>query len=439
MSWIDRLKEAALTSPSGIRRIFNFENVRVSVNKRDSVREFPEYNGAFVQNFGIGVTSYPLLCIFWGDNHDDEADGFLNMLSEAGLFILEHPLYGRFENIVPLGPITRRDDLKTAANQSIFEVNFVQSSAFTFPGSRTSEGDAIESDLENFGIAQENEFGEGIEIASSREQVSLIDSVKAKVGAVVRQLSAIAATVQEIENEFNDAVDFIESNINSLVGTPIQLARQIINLVQLPARAGARISATLSAYSNLLTATISDANGLFSPTAGNSIDNQFFNSELFARASYSAMLQSAKSTGDSTGELSGESLEDFLAVESSEQQPFSTQSEIISTVEFLAGENQRLTAWSEANRAALDLLDTGESSSYLTSASQGVAGFLIGVSFSARQERIMVLTERRNLIELCAELYGVLDSAFDFLILSNDLSGDEIYELPVGRRIRYYV
>jgi len=439
MSWIDRLKEAAYTSPSGVRTVFKFENVRVSVNKRDSVREFPEFEGAFVQNFGLGATSYPLLCIFWGDDHDLQANEFLNRLAEAGAGILEHPLYGRFENIVPLGPIARRDELKTAANQSIFEVNFVQSSAFSFPGSITSESDSIESDLDSFATAQENEFGEGVEIETSREKVSLIDSVKAKLGDTVREMKKIAATVQGVENEFNDAVDFIESNIDSLVGTPINLARQIINLVQLPARAGAQISATLSAYANLLTATISDANGLFSPTAGNSINNQFFNSELFARSTYSAMLETSKLTADSTREISGESLEEFLTISPSDQQPFSTQSDIISTIEFLEEQNQRLTEWSEANRTALDLLDTGESAAYLLSASQRVAGFLVRISFSARQERNIVLTERRNLIELCAELYGVLDPALDFAILTNDLTGDEIYELPAGKRFRYFV
>lgn len=439
MSWPDRLKEAAYTSPGGVRTTFKYENVRAGINKRDSVREFPEYDGAFVQNFGIGASSYPMLCIFWGGNHDREADEFLVRLAETGAGILEHPLYGRFENIVPVGPIARRDDLKTAANQSVFEVNFIQSSAFQFPGSIVSEGDAIDAALGNFATAQENEFGEGIELSTSRETVSLIDNVKSKIGDTVRELKKIAATVQEIENEFNDAADFIESNISSLVGTPIQLARQIVNLVQLPSRAAAQTGASLSAYANLLSATQADANGLFSPTAGNSVNNQFFNNELFARAAYSSMLTSAKLTADATRELSGESLADFLAVFPQEQPPFSTQSDIIETIDFLAVENQRLTAWSEANRAALELLDTGESAAYLTDSSLGVAGFLVRISFSARQERIIVLGNPRNLIDLCAELYGVLDNAFDFFILSNDLSGDEIYELPKNRRIRYYV
>lgn len=438
MSWQDRLKPAAFTSPSGVRSEFLYENVRVNVNKRDSLREPADFNGAFVQNFGIGATSYPLRCIFWGDDHDLEANVFLNSLVEAGTGILEHPLYGRVENIVGFGPVALRDDLKTAANQSIFEVNFVQSSAFQFPGSAMSVEDEIGSAIGSFESAQGEAFASAIKIEQAREKISMIDSIKAKVADVQRSMSKIAATVDDAQNEFNDSVNFINNNINTLVGTPLALAGQVIDLIKSPARAAAQISATLSAYGNLLTAVTADANGLFSPSVGNSVNNQFFNSELFSRVAFSSMLIAANTAASSTREISGQSLADFISIESPEQRPFTTQSDIIETVEFLGAQFESQNNWNEANRASLNLLDTGESYSYLESAWSRTAGFLIQLSFSARQERILVLGEPRNFVDLCAELYGVLDAAFDFFILTNDLTGDEIYELPRGRRIRYY-
>jgi len=85
------------------------------------------------------------------------------------------------------------------------------------------------------------------------------------------------------------------------------------------------------------------------------------------------------------------------------------------------------------------LIDTGSSYASLKAADNGVAGFLVGISFSARQERELVLGNPRNFVELCAELYGVLDTAFDFFILTNNINSDEILELPRGRLIKYYV
>jgi len=439
MSWKDRVDKGAFTSPSGVRMEFHSENVRANINKRDSIREVPDFDGALVQNFGIGASSYPLLCIFWGNDHDREATAFLNLLVEPGAGILEHPFYGRLENMVAFGPVSRRDDLKTAANQTIFEVNFVQSAAFQFPGSSLSAGDQIEFDLAAFYADQAAAYEAGIAVTKASEKISLIDSVKAKLANVRRFMAKIAATVQEVENEFNDAINLIENNINTLVGTPLALANQIIDLIKLPARAASQISATLDAYKNLLTSVTSDANGLFSPSIDNSVNNQFFNSELFSNAAMASMLDASKVTADSTREVSGQSLEDFLAVAPEETPAFSTQSDIIATVEFLESEFNDLNAWNEANRAALDLLDTGEAYANLNKAWAGVAGFLIQISFSARQERVIVLGEPRNFIELCSELYGVLDNSFDFFLLTNDLTGDEIYELPRGRHVKYYI
>jgi prophage DNA circulation protein len=439
MNWKDRKTVAAYTSPSGIRAEFKYEDVRAQINKRDSIREVPDFDGALVQNFGIGVSSYPLLCIFWGDNHDIESTDFLNLLAEPGFGILEHPIYGRFENIVPFGPIGRLDALKTAANQTSFEVNFVQSAAFQFPGSSISAGDQIEFDLDDFYVSQASAFEDGIRITKASEKISMIDSVKSKLGNVRRFMARIAATVQEIENEFNSAISLIENNINTLVGTPLALANQIIDLVKLPARASSQISATLDAYKNLLESSISDANGLFSPGVDNTVNNQFFNSELFSNAAFASMLEASKVTADATQEISGQSLEDFISVAAEETPAFTTKDDILNTIEVLDGEASTLNTWNEANRAALDLLDTGEAYTDLKRAWAGVSGFLIEISFSARQERFIILTEPRNFIELCAELYGILDNAFDFIILTNDLTGDEIFELPRGRLLRYYV
>ena len=60
------------------------------------------------------------------------------------------------------------------------------------------------------------------------------------------------------------------------------------------------------------------------------------------------------------------------------------------------------------------------------------------VSFSLVPERRIVLAKARTIVDLSAELYGQVDEKIDFLIRSNDLSGDEIHELPKGREIVYY-
>lgn len=439
MPWPDRLQEAAYTSPGGVRTVFKYENVSADVNKRDQVREFPDYDGALVQNFGVGATSYPLLCIFFGEDHDIEANNFLSSLSEPGTGILEHPFYGRHEEIAALGPIRRRDDLKTAANQTVFQVNFTQSAAFKFPSSLAAETDQIEFDLDQFYADQAAAFAAGVKIATAREKLDLIDAVKSKLSAVKRFMGGIAATIEKVENEFNAAISLVEDSIAILIDTPLQLANQIIDIIKLPARSAAQIGASLSAYQNLLSFAISDAQGLFSPGIGNQVNNRFFNSDLFSSVAFAGMSAASLAVAEATREISGQSLADFVSRLPDETQAFIGKTSIIETINFIDAEFSRLQAWSEANRAALGLLDVGESYAFLQSAAARLAGFLVAISFSARQEREIVLGNSRHFIELCAELYGILDNAFDFFILTNNLTSDEMFELPVKRRIIYYV
>ncbi len=64
---------------------------------------------------------------------------------------------------------------------------------------------------------------------------------------------------------------------------------------------------------------------------------------------------------------------------------------------------------------------------------------MIEISFSLKAERRITLDRARTIIDLSAELYGEIDGSLDALINNNALSGSEIFELPRGRTIVYYI
>ena len=74
MPWNDRLREAALTSPSSVRVTFDFEDVSRSFNKKGSAFEFADADGTYIQQTGNTSRRYPLRVFFWGDDYDIEAD-----------------------------------------------------------------------------------------------------------------------------------------------------------------------------------------------------------------------------------------------------------------------------------------------------------------------------------------------------------------------------
>ena len=92
MSWLDRIREAAYTSPSSVRLTFDYEDVRKSIDKKTTAFDFPDADGTFVQDLGHTGRRYPLRIFFWGDDYDTEADAFEAALLERGTGKLEHPM-----------------------------------------------------------------------------------------------------------------------------------------------------------------------------------------------------------------------------------------------------------------------------------------------------------------------------------------------------------
>ena len=66
------------------------------------------------------------------------------------------------------------------------------------------------------------------------------------------------------------------------------------------------------------------------------------------------------------------------------------------------------------------------------------ARLIMNASFALPMQRVFTLDRDRQVIELCAELYGTVDH-LDAFIISNNFSNDEIELLPMGTKVMHYV
>ena len=143
MGWQDRLREAAYTPPmTKLRLPFTYEDVRYKVRKRTSAFEFPDADGTYIQELGVGGRRYPMKIIFWGDDYDLEAATFEAALIEPGIGKLEHPIYGTVD-VVPFGEITREDRLKSSGNQTTISLTFFETTGLVYPTAGTSPAGAV--------------------------------------------------------------------------------------------------------------------------------------------------------------------------------------------------------------------------------------------------------------------------------------------------------
>jgi hypothetical protein len=418
MPWSDRIREGAYTSPEGTRFTFLYENVRRTVDKKTTAFEFPDADGTYIQDLGRSGRRYPLRLFFWGNNYDLEINVFESLLLERGIGKLEHPVYG-VVNVVPFGTITRRDDLVTAANQGILEVVFWETIDLVYPTSQTDAASEVSSALAEYNAAMAAEFEEGLSLISKVQEISFASKISGLVNSVKDGLQAIADIQANVKKQFDAIVDSIESSIDILVGAPLTLAFQLTQMIQAPGRALASIEARLEAYSNLAnslitgpSATIGEGGGE-EPAIGN--NNELRTNDLFA-ATY----------------VSG-------SVVSTINNQFFSKNEALEAAENVLEQLAAVVEWRDENYQTLGIVDTGGAYQQLQEAVAIAAGFLVEISFTLKEERRLILTKNRTIIDLVAELYGKIDTELDFFISSNNLSGSEILELPAGKEIVYYI
>lgn len=414
MPWNERIREAAYTSPSGTRLVFGYENVSMSVDKKTAAFDFPDANGTFIQDLGHTGRKYKLRMFFWGNDYDIEADAFLAALLESGTGKLEHPIYG-VANVVPFGTIKRRDDLKTAANQAVFDVIFWDTIDVANPTSQTDPASAVLSSVSGYNEVAAIEFETVLDIDSATEQATFKNEYLALLDSASSGLQSLADTQENVQKQFDAVRDSINNGIDILVGDPLTLASQTVIMLQAPARALTSIGARLSAYGDLANIIITGDDAVQEPGLGSDNSNAFHTNDLYA---------STYVTGSIVSVINNR---------------FETKTDALAAADLVLQQFVDVAAWRDDNFQSLSEIDTGSAYQQLQEAVALTAGFLVEISFSLKQERSIVLTRPRTIIDLVAELYGSVDDQLDFFIDSNNLTGSEILELPRGREIVYYV
>lgn len=412
MAWTDRLREAAYISPSGIRKVFLYENVSQKIRKKTSAFNFPDVDGTYIQDLGREGRRYPFRLMFSGADYDTESNEFEEMLSERGPGKLEHPIYGSVD-VVPFGSITRRDDLKTAANQAIFTLTFFETTGVIYPTPQEDLETSVISAVEAFNEAAATQFEETVVLNSTVEKTTFTSKYLAFISESEGVLQNIADTQEDIKRRYDAINDSIKNSMDVLINDPLTLAFQTMLLIQAPSRTAVAIQARIDAYGGLISSILEV------PTFTTSLDstpiNNFLTSDLYA-----------------AGYLTCEVL-------SSVNNTFETKIGALSVAEIILDTFASIVEWRDINYESLELIDTGELYQKLQQSVALAAGYLVDISFSLKQEHTIILDRARTIIDLVAELYGVVDDKLDFFIESNELTGSEIIEIPKGREIVYYI
>ena len=413
MTWEDRIQEAAYTPKNENRLVFDFEDVSVEQELLGTAFNFPDANGTLIQRGATPSRTYPLRIFFSGANCDLQASEFLDSISNAGVGLLEHPMYGNID-AVPMGKIKRRDDLKTRANQVIIELIFWETIGVVYPSGSVDRASQIDSKLTEFSNSAAEEFSQNSNLELVEDQSQFKGPFKNRFNSAKETLDSIASTQAQIKQQFDEISESIDSGIDLLVKQPLTLAFQTIELIKTPGRIVDQVSARLQAFQNLAEQIIEDSPSTQERNLQS--QNEFHGNNLFA---------STFAAGAALTAVNG---------------TYSTRSEALDAATRIIQLSEDVISWRDESNKQFQLVDSGATHQKLKELIALTAGFLVEISFSLNQEYRLRLSRNRTLLDLSAELYGRVDlDTLTFLSNTNNLSWAEQIEIPKGREIVYYV
>lgn len=440
--WQTRLREAAYTPQGGPRVLFKCHQLNRDIPLRGTAHEFPGVDEAYVQRTGHGSRKYPLRCYFSGPNHDIEATLFEAAVLTPGVGTLEHARFGPVR-VVPFGDVGRREDLVTEANQTIIEVTFWTTLEAIYPTADANPQNEIQAAIAAFNLAGALQFENAVNLTSAANKAIEKATIGGMLKSVGEAFDGVSSSVASVRRAVADATDTINQGMDVLIGKPLELARQISGLIQAPSRALTGLESRLDGYGLMF-------DSIFGSTPGNPADridettslgsirqrvaNDWHTADLFALNAMagSVMTVTAQPIDDQGRPVRGPI--------------FQNRRQAVAAAAAIEDQLTELIEWRDTQLAAIaslpalgkDQVDSGEAYQAIRFASALAIGNLVQQSFALIPERSITINRPRTIVDVAAQVYRAVDSRLDFLIDSNDLSGDEILELPAGRKILYY-
>ena len=456
MAWSDEIQEAAYNSPGGKRQTFLYENVSRETDLKTASFVFPELDGALIQSLGLGGRSFPLNCIFSGENCTKDADGFEKLLEERGHGILEHPIYGRI-NVVPTWKIKRTDNLVSGANESTVEVTFSETLMDKDESvSEAATADKLEAAMDEYEDAAASDFEDNIQIDTIEDKMQLQVVMKAQANSTFKGVEKMTKSAPKKKGAMpsqwlNSAKKFINGivdNIDKIGLYANELARTTIKTIRYPSKLATDALSKLMGYRLMIRDIANNAKA--DPFGTKAIANQWAATTLawgsmvaalsYGIAATAAEQSSGQGAGASSFESSADSAEDdFDFSDSGSSGSFKSRADVLEIAAQITAVFNEYAAYIDSQNKKNAFVDTGETYEKLLKVVTYSLQSLEETAFNLPVTRIITLDRDRQLFELLTELYG--KDGFnrqDQFINDHKLTADEIVLIPMGREVRYY-
>jgi len=408
MSWLEDI-QSDLIITTGDGETYTPQWINATKNKEFNIAEFdfPNIPGTLVRKSAPRGRRYSLEIYFQGDDHLDVAAAFDESSNDSRAWTLDHPFYG----LIIVQPISLSFD-NTQQNVTKITGTIVETITDLAPQTSEDPRDKIENDSEELNEILAASFVNDVDPSSSDVQLmtSNLDNYHAAVNT-----------------------EIIDSND----------AEKYFNLFTTASSAILNASSEPLAAINAMQAVI-NAPALFIDSAKNRVNMMVGQFNRLLLTFDNIIDQSEKKIYENNGAaiLSGMS----RSAATPDEFDYNNRDDVFLTIEILIDNYNKLIK-------DLDSLQTdngGSPTSYIPDADSILAlddlvkfavSRLYDIALNASQERIVILEDDSNVVNLTHRFYGldVLDENIDTFIQNNDIGLSELLLVKKDRTIRYYI
>ena len=419
--WVDRLRPASFTSPSGIVSNFKVDLLTRVGGKKASSHEILNKNEAIPQDQGNRATVYPTEAFFTGNNGDQEADTFFSSLEEKYTIktpgIYHHPIWGD----IAVMPFEFQQSTNLVVGAGIFRVTV---ELRVIPQARFPVSVGVDQSEITADITALEDTLESANAQLDIDDPGVFANFRVAVGAVVDTVSnsvgGIAAGVDSINDTFNLIIADIDSALAIGVDA-VQIMSQVNTLIRLPSQIISSTVLKVQSFGQM----VEDMALLFADSFGDSSDTQ-------TQINDAVILQDIMLFASTVTAEAG------LFTEYETRDAAGQALDIINNA-FDLSEQSLSEVYQDLADGIINSFEPDHNTSLNTSLIIGnTNSILVDRSFDLKAKQTVILIGESDAIIETWRFYKDM-TKLDFFIRTNNLQDNEILEIPAGREIVAYV
>lgn len=407
MSWIDNIQNIPYKIITGDKREWSpkFLAPNKEIEYNHSEYNFINLPQTFIDRKLPKSARYSLTFYFEGDNNIDIANAFEISASNVNAWTIEHPFYGNLI-VQPLGLKRSNEEL----NVSKFECTVVETLDETNPKKSELAFDKIQN------------LSEQLDINNDISYAARIGTPEPSHSRYLRQLNEISgkifekiANTSETLSQVKTGIGAVTSAIDNIIASPVLVMRQANALATLPASFFQSVDIKFEALEEN-----------YRRLKDNTISNR--QDKLYLEGSLSNLIKSMCLSSVYNGSDGYIKRSDVIRVIDKLRNYYTdylikldsiSDSNAFNPNSYIPSFDALFSLYSLVNVTIINLFD---------------------IAFNSKQEREIYLSDDTNVIILAHQYYSIAtDENIDFVIRTNDITLNELFQLKKGRKFIYYV